>query len=262
MEKEALMSLKEKIQAECKVTPIPEKIDETIRIVRTAMKSTKAEKTHSYSYFLLLQIKQMMPAIWIIQTLIILAFTVFWLFIGAYHPVAYDTRFIALIIGFFSIYIAMLGVYLMVRSFQYNMEEIEMSTMISTRRLLFTRLIILVASDIVIFGIVIVMVKEMSQMSFLMILSCILAPFLLANCIGLTVKLYTSSDSYRTLIATPAIVLSFALFLIYSFVPSILNFYASYIGGTICVALFLLCANRIGKLSAKISTMDLTVEID
>lgn len=256
-----MMSLKEMLQEECKVAPNPEKVDATIRMAKMAMKHSEKRKPRSYRYFIFWQLKQVIPAIWINQTLIVLALAVLWPFIATHYPLAHDPRFVALFAGCFSIYIAMSGVYLMIRSFRYNMEEIEMSTMISTRRMLFAKLTILGVSDIVTLGIVIVMVKAMSQMSIAMILGCIMTPFLLANCIGLTVELYASSDSYHTLIATFAIVLSFTLIFVYSFVPSILDLFASHVGGTICAALFLFCANRIKKLSAKLSSMNFAVEI-
>ena len=257
------MSLKKVLQEECKVPPNPEKINETIKIASMAMKYSKKGKSRSYRYFIILQIKQAMPAIWIIQTLIVLALVVLWpLFITTHYSVANDPRFIALFIGCFSIYIAMSGVYMMIRSFRYHMNEIEMSTMISTRRQLFTKLMILGISDIIIFGIVIVIVKALSQMRVAMIVGCIMTPFLLANCIGLTVELYAPSDSYHMRIMTFGIVLSFALLLTYSFVPSIINLFSSHAGGTICAALFLFCVNRIGKLSAKLSSMNLVTEID
>ncbi len=235
-----------------------------MRIARMAMQRSGKRAPRSYSYFIIIQLKRAMPASWILQTLLVLASAVFGpLFIAVHYPaVANDPRFVAPLVGCLSIYIAMSGVYLMMRSFRCNMSEIEMSTMVSTRRQLLAKLAILGMRDIAIFGAVIVAVKQTSQMRVATIAGCIMMPFLLANCIGLTLGHNAPSGSHPMRIATLGIALGLALLLAYSFAPNILNLFSSRAGGAICAALLLLCVIRIGKLNAKLSSMNPVAEVD
>lgn len=252
--------LRSELQAALKDRPAlqisEEHLVQTMREARIAYQNRRNRERIRYPAFLLRQVRFVGAPVWLLQGFLLLC--AFWLFGLADIVSDFAPRHLPVLLGCFSVFIAMTGIPFIGRSAQYKMLETEMATRISIPKLLLTRISIIGVGNVLLLIVSFLLASMKAELGAGSVALYLLLPYLIACCGCLFIQTY-AHRGYQGFVSTSlCFSLTALLFVLYKAAPMVYEQASAPVWGALCAVCAALLIIGIYRLLDKVASLDLS----